>query len=277
MASVPLSFLVPTFNGGAYLRTAIESVADQLVPGDEVLVQDGGSKDGSLEALAEQFPSAEWLKVVSEPDRGQSDALQKALDRAGNDYVMWLNADDLVYPGALAAVRRALEQGPDMVAGRSTIFTNEGRVVRTYTPGPITREQLVGRGADLFTGSLVWRTELVRRAGGFDPGLEYCMDVDMIVRVAELEPSVVYIPDVVGGLRWHDESKGGSTLWPIVREYAQVRMAHARTPRERITSAGWSAVYLAAGLLQPVRHSAAYSAVKAQLSGRGAAPEHKVS
>lgn len=264
--STPLSFLVPTYNGGKYLIEAIESIAGQLIPGDEVLVQDGASTDGSIEDLLAHFSSPAWLKVVSEPDRGQSDALQKALDRATRDYVVWLNADDIVYPGALEKVREGLAGRPELLIGRSTIFNNDGRVVRTYTPRPFTREAFVGFGAQMFTGSMVFSTDLVRRAGGFDAKYQYCMDMDMIVRTAELSPTVTYIPTVIGGLRWHSESKGGSTLWPIVREATEVRLAHARSARERATALSASTAYLAAGFLQPIRHSAAYSAAKRVLS-----------
>lgn len=267
-ASIPLSFLVPSYNPGGYLVTAIESIADQLVPGDEVLLQDGASTDGSVDQVVERFPGAEWLKVVSAPDLGQSDALQKALDRATNEYVLWLNADDIVYPDALAAVRTALQEDPDVLVGRSTIFNNDGRIVRTYTPRAFTREAFVGRGADMFTGSLVFRARTVREAGGFDPRFRYCMDMDMIVRVAELSPRVNYIPDVIGGLRWHDESKGGSTRWPIVREAIEVRLAHARTTRERVGAIGASLGQLLAIFLQGLRHSALYSTLWRHLARR---------
>lgn len=263
--STPLSFLVPTYNGGKYLITAIDSIVDQLIPGDEVLLQDGASSDGSVEALVTHLGDPSWLKVVSQPDRGQSDALQMALERATNDYVLWLNADDIVYPDALAAVREGLASRPDVLIGRSTIFKNDGRIVRTYTPRAFTREAFVGRGADMFTGSMVFSTDLVRRAGGFDHKFQYCMDMDMIVRTAELEPTVSYIPTVIGGLRWHSESKGGSTLWPIVREATEVRLAHARSNRERVGAVGASAIYYVAGLLQPLRHSPGWSALRAKV------------
>lgn len=264
-APVPLSFLVPSYNPGRYLREAIESIVDQLVDGDEVLIQDGGSTDGSVEDLESRYGGEPWLSVVSEPDEGQSDALQRALDRSTNSYVMWLNADDIVYPGALAAVRAGLEKKPDLLAGRSTIFQNSGRVVRTYTPGAFTRRAFVGKGSNMFTGSFAYRTDLVREVGGFDAKYQYCMDMDLFVRMSETEPSIVYIPEVVAGLRWHAESKGGSTLWPIVREAVQVRLEHARTPRERAVAIGVSGVYGLVGMAQPLRHSKPYSALRNSL------------
>ena len=265
---VPISFLVPSYNPGGYLLEAINSVVDQLLPGDEVLVQDGASKDDSIARLRAAHPDAGWLKIVSEKDKGQSDALQRSLLRAENDYVMWLNADDVVYPGALDAIRAQLVSAPDLVIGRSRIFNNDGRVVREYTPRPLTRLAMVGAGADLFTGSIAYRTQLVKDAGGFNADYEYCMDMDVIARIVEREPSIVYIPEVIGGLRWHSESKGGSTLWPIVREATQVRLAHARTPRERALAVRSSSAYLVAGLLLPVRHSRPWSAVHRRLMGR---------
>lgn len=263
-----LSFLVPSYNSGPYLELAIESIADHLVPGDEVLLQDACSKDGSVERLMERYGDEPWLKVVIEPDKGQSDALERALQRASNEYVMWLNADDLVYPDGLAAVRRALASNPDLVCGRSTIFQNSGRIVRTYRPRPITRRAMVGRGADIFTGSLAYRTQLLKDVGGFNAKYQYCMDMDIIARITEVEPNIVYIPDVVAGLRWHEESKGGSTIWPIVRESAEVRLAHARTPGEKATAVAISGAYLVAGLLQPLRHSTAYTHVREYVRNR---------
>lgn len=263
--AVPISFLVPSYNPGDYLELAIDSVADQLVEGDEIVIQDGASKDGSIKSLVAKYGDRPWLSVVSEPDKGQSDALQRALERAGNEYVMWLNADDIVYPDALAAVRRGLLDKPDLLVGRSTIFQNSGRIVRRYTPGPFTREAFVGVGSNLFTGSVAYRANLVREVGGFNAKYQYCMDMDLFARLSETDPSVVFIPEVVAGLRWHAESKGGSTLWPIVREATEVRLAHARTFRERVVAVSSSGAYWAAGMAQPIRHSKFYSAVRARL------------
>ena len=192
-APVTLSFLVPSYNPGLYLETAIESIADQLIDGDEVIIQDGGSTDGSIDRLVSRWGHEPWLSVKSGPDSGQSDALQRALDRCTNDYLMWLNADDIVYPGALAAVRAGLEkERPDLLCGRSTIFKNSGRIVRTYTPGAFTREAFVGKVSNMFTGSFAYSTELVRGVVGFDADYQYCMDVDLFARMSERQPSVLH-------------------------------------------------------------------------------------
>jgi glycosyltransferase involved in cell wall biosynthesis len=261
-APIPLSFLVPSYNPGKYILETIESIEDQLVDGDEVIVQDGGSKDGSVEELVERYGDKPWLQVTSAPDAGQADALQKALDKATNDYVMWLNADDIIYPGVLDTVRNGLVMRPDLLGGRSTIFKNDGRIVRTYTPGPFTRKALVGMGSDLFSGSWIYRTELVREVGGFNAKYQYCMDIDLFSRLAETEPSTVQIPDIIGGLRWHDESKGANTLWPLVRELTEIKLAHSRTPGEKVKAVSYTSAYWVSIVTQPMRHTKLYSTMR---------------
>ncbi len=264
-ATVPLSFLVPSYNAGPYLALTIESIEDQLVDGDEVIIQDGGSNDGSVDAVVARWGDQPWFQSVSERDKGQADALQKALDKATNDYIVWLNADDIIYPGALDAVRTALESKPDLVAGRSTIFKNDGRVVRTYTPGEFSRKAFIGLGSNMFTGSFAYRTSLVREVGGFNADYQYCMDMDLFARLAETEPSIVYIPEVFGGLRWHDDSKGANTTWPIIREATEIRLAHSRSLRERFIAVRASTLYLVGILTQPIRHAKLYSTVRNKL------------
>lgn len=264
-APVPLSFLVPSYNPGEYLVAAIESIEDQLVEGDEVIIQDGGSTDGSVDAVVARWGDRPWLQSVSERDKGQADALQKALDKATNEYVMWLNADDIVYPGALHTVRVGLANKPDLVGGRSTIFKNDGRIVRTYTPGAFTRESFIGLGANMFTGSWAYRTELVREVGGFNVDYQYCMDVDLFARIADTEPSVVYVPDIIGGLRWHDDSKGATTIWPIIREHTEIRLRHSHTWRDRVRAISASSLYLVGIVTQPIRHAKLYSTVRNRL------------
>src|SRR5687767_10822681 len=107
-----LSIITPSYNGLRFLDRAARSILSQS--GDfelEWLVVDGGSTDGTVDYLrAVSDPRLRW---VSEPDRGQSHAINKGLGMAGGDVVAWLNADDVYTPGALEAVARAFTASPD--------------------------------------------------------------------------------------------------------------------------------------------------------------------
>jgi glycosyltransferase involved in cell wall biosynthesis len=263
-----LSILMPAFNGGDYVLAAVASAVAQLAEGDELLVQDGGSRDGSVERLREIYRDDPRVKMVSEPDAGQSDALATALGRARNPVIGWLNADDVYYPGALDAVRAAWEKTPsaDVVYGGSTLFGDAGggpdAVIRTLRPAGFTRMSFLRHGCHVFSGSTFLRAESVRAAGGFDVGLHYCMDYDLFLRLAAGNPVTVRVPEVIGGLRWHDASKSSSVGFRFIGEALRVQQRHTRGLGERLVGRLFIARYALTVASTPVRHSRWYSRLR---------------
>ena len=86
-----VSIITPSLNQGRFIEAAIESVLSQDYPRIEYIVIDGGSSDGTLDILARYGERVAW---VSEPDRGQSHAINKGFRRARGDVLAWLNSDD---------------------------------------------------------------------------------------------------------------------------------------------------------------------------------------
>lgn len=121
-----ISVVIPAYNAGAYLRATLQSVLAQGADGVEVILVDGNSADDTL-AVASAFRTLS-IKVISEPDQGQLDALQKGLRLACGDIVLWLNADDIVMPGAFSAVRATFAKyDVDFVYSDDVAFHEERR------------------------------------------------------------------------------------------------------------------------------------------------------
>ncbi len=96
-----ISIITPSLDQGRFIEAAIRSVLSQNYPDLEYLILDGGSTDDTLQVL-ERYTGSSGLHWFSEPDRGQTDAINKGLRRATGSIVAYLNADDLLLPGSLA-------------------------------------------------------------------------------------------------------------------------------------------------------------------------------
>ena len=123
-----ISVLTPSYRYARFILDAIESVVRQDRLTVEHVVQDGTSDDGTVDILKSYDDRIVWM---SEPDEGQSDALNRALARANGTWIAWLNADEFYLPGALATLARQAERaGADVVYGDCVFVDANGRIER---------------------------------------------------------------------------------------------------------------------------------------------------
>ena len=243
--------LIPSFNSGPHLRKAVASALAERDVAVEVIVQDGGSTDGSIEELASiEDPRLHW---VSEPDAGQSDALNRALQRATGEFVIWLNADDLLKPEAiceLVAAARAWQL--KITHGNYEIIGEGGDVIKPYSSAPLDRRRLIRHGTYIFSGALLIDRLVLLRVGGFDPNLHYCMDYDLLLRLADAGVPSGQIAEVVAQFRRQPRSKSESVWVPFLRERVRVLRRHGGTRYEAVRRAFISVSYQ---VLRPVWRS----------------------
>ena len=119
-----ISIITPSFNQGTYLEETIRSVTLQGYPNYELIIIDAGSTDNTVEVIKKYEA---WITYwVSEPDRGQSHAIQKGLAHVTGDIVNWINSDDLLAPGALHALAREFDLDRyDVLCGRCDYFVQD--------------------------------------------------------------------------------------------------------------------------------------------------------
>ncbi len=124
-----VSILTPSFNQGRFLGQCIESVRNQSYRPIEHIVCDGGSADETLDVLRHAPETVSWL---SEPDRGQSHALNKALARSGGEIIGWLNSDDAYFDrSAVAHAVDLFRRHPEVnvVYGHAALVNAEGEIL----------------------------------------------------------------------------------------------------------------------------------------------------
>lgn len=222
---VSLSVLMPSLNSRRYIGDALQSVLSQSYDDLELIIQDGESNDGTADVV-KSFDDAR-VSWVSEPDAGQADALNRAIRRSDGDWILWLNADDRLAAGALGKIAPHLvSQQHSLLHGDFGIIDGEGRMVKRYDCSPMTFERLLARGAYVFSGTVFVRRDLVAEVGSFDPQLQFCMDYDWLLRLANAS-SAHYTPGIVAFLRDHEESKSRRQPWGFWREQWIVKRRHA--------------------------------------------------
>lgn len=227
------SILTPSLNQLEFLRVCVASVEAQGYPHVEQIVIDGGSTDGSREFLARGPGLVSYWQ--SEPDRGQSHALNLAVRRATGGWLGWQNADDLYLPAALWQVALAIIGHPEgeVVVGDTLLVDERGLPVGSIGVCPVPAARWL-EGFWPYNQSVFFRRSLLDRVGAADESLRLHMDTDLLARVALLSPRVVYLQAPLGAHRKHAgaktiggaedpasrrereilEERYGRTLWP---------------------------------------------------------------
>lgn len=230
---VKITVVTPSFNQGAFIERTIESVLSQRGAFElEYLVIDGGSTDSTPSILRRYAGRLEYL---SEPDQGQSDAINKGFARATGEILAWLNSDDLYLPGALDLACRAMHQAHVRWAfGQCRIIDEQDRQIRrviTAYKNRLSRRYSLRR---LLTKSFIpqpatfFRRDLLQEVGGLDARYHYAMDYDLWLRFARVaEPE--FLPYDLAAFRWHGGSKSGSNYRRVAKEALSVARRHARS------------------------------------------------
>lgn len=211
-----ISVVTPSYNQGKYIRETIESVLSQNYPNLEYIIIDGGSTDETLTVVDDYKDEIDYF--VSEPDRGQSHAINKGFERATGDILCWLNSDDQYAPDALLSVALAfMKSSADMVAGICEVYEDGELVHRHLTScddGELPLNDLLdldngwNAGQFFYQPEVFFTKDLWLKAGGHvREDCYYSMDYELWCRFAlnRAQLRVIGVPLVY--FRTHSEQK----------------------------------------------------------------------
>lgn len=247
MSRTPLvSVVMPSFQQAPFLEQAMRSVLDQEYAHLELIVIDGGSTDGSLEILQRhQSRLAYWC---SEPDAGQTDAINKGFAHARGEILAWLNSDDVYRTGAVSAAVDQLQRHPEagLVYGQADYIDEQGTAIGRF-PAARTDLRRLRRGfVHIPQQAAFFRSSLWSLVGPLDPDYYFAMDYDLWVRIAERSP-LLYVPQVWAGFRLHREAK---TLAAAARCWPEMWRIHRRDGGRMLSVFG--AKYALRRLVEPL-------------------------
>lgn len=204
--SLQFSVITPSFCQGRFLERTIQSVLAQKSPNIEIdyIVCDAESLDETLEILKLYEDKIHW---ISEPDKGQADAVNKGIAMTTGDIIAWINSDDTYYPGAFEAVKAVFEANPNVLAvyGDADHIDEQDQVMEAYPTEEWNYERL-RETCFLCQPAVFFRRSLVERFGGLDASLKYCMDYELWLRWGR-HSSFYYLPQKLAGSRLYKDNK----------------------------------------------------------------------
>jgi len=221
-----ISIVTPSLNQKAFLPHAIESVLRQDYPELEYLVVDGGSTDGSVDLLRSYDSRLRW---ISEPDTGQSDAINKGFRMARGEVVAWINADDVLLAGAVNKAAAAFAADPDlgMVYGEGYMIDEQGEIkCRFPHTEPFNLWRLIHYGDTILQQTVFMRKAAVEQVGYLDESLHYGMDWDLFICLGK-RFRVQYLNEYMGCIREHSSTKTSTGGHRRFRELARIIRRHA--------------------------------------------------
>ena len=227
-----ISIVTPSYNQGQFLGNCITSVISQGYPKLEHIVIDAGSTDNSVDVIKNHEEKISFW--VSEPDEGQSDAINKGFKRSTGDLVAWLNADDFYLPGALTAVAQVYQKTPraSFYFGNGWRVDEEGQYKNDFFPEDhphfIRSAFVLGLNYILQPATFINRDHLTR-VGYLDPSLRYGMDTDLWIRLSKLAPPEPVFA-VLAASREYGATKTATGSFERIEELRQIAEKYSGLP-----------------------------------------------
>jgi glycosyltransferase involved in cell wall biosynthesis len=228
-----ISIITPVYNGRLFMEACIETVINQACPYVEHIIVDGASTDGTHEIIkkyADRYPHIRW---ISEPDSGQSDAMNKGLIMAKGAIIGFLNVDDFYEPNVLGRVLAIFETlpVPSLLVGNCNVWDNEGSLYYVNKPAKLKFTDLL-KGYNVNPhpvnpSAYFYHASLHSQIGPYDNREHYALDLDFLLRAVQAA-NVHYVDETWGNWRQLEGTKtvmdarsGRSTLRAkgIIRKY----------------------------------------------------------
>lgn len=208
--SIRLTIITPVFNGKKYIEKCLENVASQAFPEMEHLIMDGGSTDDTVEIIQKWMVKYPHIRLISEKDNGQSNAMNKGIKQAQGNIISFLNVDDYYEPAVLAKILPIFESLPEpsFVCGNLNIWNDDGSFKHFNRPDKLSLPELLSHQFEwpYNPSAYFYHKSLHEKTGLYNERNHYCMDYEFILEAAK-NTRILHVDEVWGNFCVVEESK----------------------------------------------------------------------
>jgi glycosyltransferase involved in cell wall biosynthesis len=220
-----VSIVTPVLNGGSTIERTLASVSAQTYPNIEHIIVDGGSTDDTM-SVVRSFSAARRLRVISEPDHGMYDAVNKGLAIADGDVLAYLNSDDAYFPWSVAVAVATLTSGCDFVYGDLGMV--RGRDRDSFMPQfyPSFDLNVYTYFRSLGQPTVFWRRSETERLGGFDDSYRLIGDCEYWLRAATSGSSFKHVREMMAIQFDHPSTLRNTHRAELAAEFERLRATY---------------------------------------------------
>jgi glycosyltransferase involved in cell wall biosynthesis len=205
-----ISIVTPSYNQGQFIEETIRSVLLQGYPKLEYIIIDGGSTDNSIDIIKKY---EQWITHwVSEPDNGQSEAINKGWSRSSGEILAWINSDDTYEINAFQKAGSFLSDkiDVDMIYGDCNMIDDHGQFKEKAPTIDFHMKPLVCNEWFIPQQSTFFRSSVIKEVGGVNENLHLTMDWELWLRIALKGYNIIYFPQTLASFRYYAEAKTSS-------------------------------------------------------------------
>jgi len=209
-----ISIVTPSYNQHQFIRETVDSIISQSYENWELRIVDGGSTDGTVDYL--ETLEDNRITWVSEPDEGQTNAINKGFRKCTGEIVCWMNSDDVFCPSSFDRVAKEFTKHTslDVLSGDKFHIDEGGTITSVQRYAQYDVDSFANDKMAMCNQACFWKRELFNKIGYLDETIQFVMDLEYFVRMGNKKSlNIKHIPQILGAQRYYDGTKTSDSEW----------------------------------------------------------------